>query len=246
MTDTFAVPGVDELFEGELDDFVKRRDELAKQLKKDGDAAAAAAVKELRKPTTLMWAVNQVARRSRDAIDDLVRAAGEVRAAQAKAVRGKDAGLLRSSTNNWRNRVRALAADVAKLAGEQYRDEAAATFEAASRSDELVDVLRAGRLLTAISPSGFGLEGMPEPELLVGPVEKEPEPKPKRNERAVKEARAKLDSAESALEKVTHKLRRAEQRLEQARHLVADAEKDRDQALAARDDAAEKLRAAEA
>lgn len=249
MNDVFDVPGVDELFEGDLDDFVKRRDDLAKELKNDGDKDAAAAVKELRKPSTLLWAVNQVARRRRDAIDDLVRAAGEVRAAQAKAVQGKDAGGLRTSTNDWRNRIRALAAEVAKQAGEQYRDEAAATFEAASRNDEVATVLRAGRLVSALSVSGFGLEGMPEPEeVLVGPVEqdeKRTEAKPRRNERAVAAARAKLDSAESALEKVTHKLRRAEQRLEQARLGLDDAQKSYDQAREARDEAATALREAE-
>jgi hypothetical protein len=250
--DVFDIPGVDALFEGELETFVERREELMRRLKKDGEKDAAAVVKQLRKPTTVMWAVNQVARRDRAAIDDLVKAAGKVRAAQARAVQGKDTGLLRSTTNDWRNRVRSLAAEVGKLAGAQHRDDAAATFEAASTDDELADVLKAGRLISSLSPSGFGLDGMPEPaeELLVGPPPKQskakaaPEPEsatPTASKREIADARRKLDERESALESVTHRLRRAEQRLEQAQDLVADATKARDAALAARDEAAAAL-----
>lgn len=247
MADPFDADGVDALFEGDLETFVARRDELVKQLKADGHAEVAAAVKQLRKPTTLVWSLNQVARANRDAVDDLVRAGREVRAAQARAVQGKDTGTLRSTTNDWRNRVRALAVEVAKLAGAHYRDEAAAALEAASRNEEMADVLRAGRLASAPDAAGFGLEGMPEPaEVLVAPA---PEPsssdKPKRNERAVKEARERLDARDASLEKETHKLRRAEQRLEQARDALADAQKSYDKAIAARDEAAAALRQAE-
>ncbi|HUR78866.1 MAG TPA: hypothetical protein VMZ22_13035 [Acidimicrobiales bacterium] len=246
MTDPFDVAGVDDLYEGDLEDFVKRRDDLARQLKQDGAKDVAAMVKQMRKPTTVMWAVNQVARRNREAVDDLVRAAGEVRSAQARAVQGKDSGSLRTSTNDWRNRVRALAADVAKVAGEQYRDDAAATLEAASTSEELAAVLKAGRLITPLSPSGFGLDGMPEPEARPAVARDNPrEEKPPRNERLVKEAQERLDARESALERETHKFRRAEQRLEQARLALEDAEKTRDHALAARDEAATALRQAE-
>ena len=242
VTDPFDVPGVDALYDGDLEEFIARRDELVRQLKKDGEKDAAAAVKQLRKPSVVMWGVNQVARHNRDAIDDLVRAAGEVRAAQAKAVQGKDTGLLRSTTNDWRNRVRALAAEVAKLSGPQHRDDAAATFEAASANEALAETLRAGRLMSTLSPSGFGLEGMPEPpeELLVAePVEETKAPT--RSASEIKEARRKLDEREAALEKTLHRLRRAEQRLEQAREGVIDAEKLRDAALAARDEAAAAL-----
>ena len=244
VTDPFAVPGVDALFEGELDDFIARRDALVRELKKT-DKDAAAAVKALRKPSVVMWGVNQVARQHPEAVDDLVRAAGEVRVNQAKAVQGKDTGLLRSSTNDWRNRVRALAAEVAKLTGPQHRDDAAATFEAASANEALAEVLKAGRMLTALSPSGFGLEGMPEPpEALLVAAPSEDDGKGRaRNEAAYKDARRKLDEREATLEKATHRLRRAEQRLEQAREGVVDAEKIRDAALAARDEAVAALEA---
>jgi hypothetical protein len=229
---------VDELFTGSLDDFVKRRDALARELKKAGDKETAAAVKQLRKPSTAAWAVNQVARRSPDAIDDLIAAAAAVHDAQARAVQGKDSSGLRSATDTWRKSIHALAAAVAKDASEQYRDDAAATFEAASTSAEWSTVLKAGRLMTTLSPSGFGLQDMPDPVPASRPEKRVAEPEPERDDRAIAEARDRLDKLDAALEKATHRLRRAEQRLEQARDAVADAQDAREKAQAERDDAA--------
>lgn len=239
---------VDELFVGEIGEFVRHRDELVRQLKKDGDKDAAAAVKALRKPSAVAWAVNQVARRQPDAIDELVAAAEAVHAAQARAVQGKDGSSLKETTAAWRGRVRALAAEVAGVAGEQYRDDAAATFEAASTSDELSALLKAGRLVTALSPSGFGLGGMPdppEPRREVRPAEDEavavPEAEAEAEPQEDPAARRRLDEREAVLVKAVHRLRRAEQRLEVAQRAVEEAAEARDVAQAARDEAAAEL-----
>ncbi|HVT78518.1 MAG TPA: hypothetical protein VHD87_15880 [Acidimicrobiales bacterium] len=228
---------VDALFAGALDDFVKRRDALVRELKQAGDKETAAAVKALRKPSTAAWAVNQAARRNPDAVDALVAAARAVHAAQAAAVQGRDGGGLRTATDTWRSQIRSLAAEVAKDAGEHYRDDAAATFEAASTSDEWAPVLKAGRLMATLSPSGFGLQDMPDPVLTRPPADAAPA----RDDAAIEAARTHLDKLDAALEKATHSLRRAEQRLDQARVAVAEAEAARDRARAARDQAAEAL-----
>jgi hypothetical protein len=226
---------VDELFVGSIEDFVKRRDALVKELKQNGDKETAAAVKALRKPSAAAWAVNQVARRNPNAIDELVAAARAVHDAQAKAVQGNSSDL-RTTTEVWRKHIHALAAE----AGAQYRDDAAATFEAASTSDEWAGVLKAGRLMATLSPGGFGLQDMPDPVLTrpakAEPVEEEPD-----DEEAIAEARARLEKLDAALEKATLRLRRAEQRLEQARDAVADAQDAREKAQAERDDAARTL-----
>src|SRR3954451_6368494 len=100
--DVFALPGVDELFELSLADFVARRDALVKQLKADGDKAGAAAVKALRKPSAVAWAVNHVSRRAPKEVAALIAAGRDVRSAQARAVQGRDDGGLRSATQAWR------------------------------------------------------------------------------------------------------------------------------------------------
>jgi hypothetical protein len=238
----FDIPGVDDLYAADLSGFTRQRDDLVKQLKKDGDKDGAAAVKQLRKPSTVAWAVNQVARRAPDAIDELLTAARDVHAAQARAVQDKDGAGLREATTEWRTQIRALAADVGREAGEQYRDDAAATFEAASTNEELGVILKAGRLVAALSPSGFGLQGMPEPP----PTAERPTEEPKeevaaRDEAAVAAARAHLEELDAAFEKATHRLRRAEQRLEIARQDVDDAGLVRADAQVARDKAAAAL-----
>jgi len=260
VTDVFAVDGVDDLFGGDLSDFVARRDALSKQLKKDGDKDAAAALKALRKPSTVAWAVNQVARQRTDDIDALLAAGAAVRDAQVKAVRGQGDGGLRTTTAQWRTHIHGLADAVARAIGEQYRDDAAATFQAASGDDELAALLRAGRLMAVASPSGFGLAGMPDPPeraerdrvATPAPIAADDDAdihdervEPARDEHAVAHAREQLDRCETALEKATMKLRRAEQRLDVARKAVEEANVARDLAIGARDDAATALRDAE-
>lgn len=234
MSDAFDVPGVDELFEVDLGEFISRRDALVKELKKAGEKDAAAAVKALRKPSAVAGAVNRVARQQADDIDALLASGQAVRAAQVKAVQGKDDGGLRTAARDWRALIQTLAGAVAKLAGAQYRDDAAATFEAASADEALGEVLKAGRLTAAFEPTGFGLAGMPEP-----PERRVVEEMSMADTPVVdKEAIKTLEEREAALEKATHRLRRAEQRLEVAQEAVTDAAAARDEALAARDEAA--------
>lgn len=148
---------VDSLFAADLSEFVKVRDALVKQLKAEGDKEGAAAVKAMRKPSTVAWAVNQVARQRGDDVAELVRRAGAVRDAQERAVGGREDGSLRTTTRDWRDLVAELGAAAAELVGPQYRDEAAGAFEAASTDEALVDTLVAGRFVAAPTPGGFGL-----------------------------------------------------------------------------------------
>ncbi len=251
--DVFGVAGVDELFDAALADFVARRDALAKELKKDGDKAGAAAVKALPKPSAVAWGVNQVARAEPGRIDALFAAGQAVRDAQAKAVQGKDDGALRTAARDWRALIQTLATAAARLVGGQYRDAAAATFEAVSVDGELGAALRAGRLTAAAEPTGFGLAGMPDPPDRPEPAIARRNASPSTQvvdervvdgegtERLAAAARKRLEEREAALEKTTHRLRRAEQRLDAARQAVDDAASARHRALAERDEAAADL-----
>lgn len=51
---------LDALFQRPLGEFVRARDELARELRRAGDAASAAQVKGLKRPTPAAWALNQV------------------------------------------------------------------------------------------------------------------------------------------------------------------------------------------
>ena len=157
--DVFDIDGVDALFDGALDDFVARRDALVKALKAEKRKDDAAAVKALRKPSAAAWAINTIARSSRDDMDALLRAGAFVREAQAAAMQGRDDGSLRTSTREWRGQVNALAARAGA-----HRDDAMVAFEAASTDDTVAAVVCAGHLIAVPEAGGLaGLSGMPEP-----------------------------------------------------------------------------------
>ncbi len=243
MTDAFDVPGVDALFDADLSEFIAARDALVKQRKAAGDKEGAALVKALRKPSTVAWGVNRVARTSPDDIDALLDAGDAVRTAQMKAVQGTDDGSLRDKSKAWRERVNALGAKVAALIGDQYRDEAAASFEAASTDDAVADVVRRGRLTNAIEAAGFGLAGMPDPPTRRAETpspDVEPEPVDD-DEGVVDEAREEVAQREKKVEQALHRLRRAEQRLDQAREAVDEARLTYEETVAARDKAVRSL-----
>jgi hypothetical protein len=246
MSDVFDVPGVDALFDAELSEFIAQRDALVKQRKAEGDKDGAALVKALRKPSTVAWGVNRIARTHPDDVDALLEAGAAVRAAQVRAVQGVDDGSLRATSRAWRERVNALGAKVAALIGEQYRDDAAASFEAASTDDTLASIVKHGRLTNAIEPAGFGLAGMPDPPQRRKEAAAEPtqEAAPEAgvddavDDGALDAAREELAQREKRLEQALHRLRRAEQRLDQAREAVDEARLAHADASDARDKAA--------
>lgn len=64
---------LDRVYEVPLAGFIAERDRLAKEAAAAGDKEAAAAIRSLKKPSVSVWAVNQLARRHPEAVDDLVR-----------------------------------------------------------------------------------------------------------------------------------------------------------------------------
>lgn len=74
----------DPLHAGDLAGFISRRDELAKRLAKDGDEAAAKAVRALRKPSKVAWAINQISHSEPELRDRLLQAGAALRDAQTR------------------------------------------------------------------------------------------------------------------------------------------------------------------
>lgn len=154
---------IDRLFGLDPDDFVAERDALAKRLRAEKRRDDAAEVKALRRPTVVAWAVNQLARRRRDAIEELLARGETLRGAQESALRG-DAGPLREATAERRRSVERLRKAAAALLEERGSppsdaslDQVSATLEAATVDPEAARVVRAGRLSKELpAPSGFG------------------------------------------------------------------------------------------
>jgi hypothetical protein len=119
---------VAELLAGPLDEFTSRRNSKAKELKAAGQRESAAEVAQLKKPPVAVWAVNQLARRNKPALERLRRAGEAVVQAQAGAVSGRKnaAPELRSASDALQRELEAAMREASEVlrAGEHAADEA--------------------------------------------------------------------------------------------------------------------------
>lgn len=153
----------DRLYALPLEEFTKARDELAARLKKAGDADEAAGVKALRKPTTPAWAVNQLARSSRDTVDELIAAADRLRKAQQELLHGGPAKNVWEATLAEREALGTLTEDAAKIltdagygATRATLDKISDTLAAAAADANGRALLRRGVLTSEMHRAGFG------------------------------------------------------------------------------------------
>lgn len=218
----------DELYEVDPADFVARRNELVRELRKSGDRELAAAVAKLRRPSPAAWAINQLARRERAPLEALVRLGEQLRSAQAQALAGAAADLLREAARARRDAVAALADSAVALLAERgagtagHRQEVAATLEAASLDPEAAEAVLAGRLSAALEPpSGFG--GV---EVTVDQSEAPPQPSPETPDRELEEAERMVAEARELTKHLSAEARaaarEAEQRQQQADGAAAE------------------------
>ncbi len=152
----------EELYGLDPADFVPARNDLVRRLRADGKRDLARRVADLRRPSPAAWAVNQLARRQRDALDELLRLGDTLRRAQTQTLAGADAALLRQAGRARREAVASLADSAIGLLTERgqggaHHTEIAATLEAASLDPQAGAEVAAGRLTSALEPpSGFG------------------------------------------------------------------------------------------
>jgi hypothetical protein len=154
---------VERLFGLAPEAFVAARDQLARQLRRDGDAEAAARVKALRRPPLSAWAVNQLARNRGRQLARLLDAGERLRAAHQAALAGGGADELRAAARAERQAVAGLveaALETLREAGhpttDATRERVVATLHAAAADPEAADLVRSGRLTSDLAPSGFG------------------------------------------------------------------------------------------
>jgi hypothetical protein len=122
---------VAELLAGPLNEFTSRRNARAKELKAAGPTELAGEVAGLKKPPVAVWAVNQLARRDKPALERLRRAGAGVVQAQSGAVAGrKNAALeLRSASDTLQRELDAAL----RAAGDVLRADGHAGDEATMR-----------------------------------------------------------------------------------------------------------------
>jgi hypothetical protein len=161
-----SVSGVDfeeaasRLYATPAGDFIATRNELAKQLKADGDQLGSTRLKALRKPTVAAWLANLVAHELPDEIDDLLALGDEFREATADL----DGERLRELTPKRHKLLDKLAKEATKLSeregqkvsadvGQKLRE----TLDAALVDPAAGEAVREGRLSSALRHVGFGV-----------------------------------------------------------------------------------------
>jgi hypothetical protein len=153
----------DRLFELPLDEFTAARNELARRLKRDGDAEAAEQVGALAKPSVAAWAVNQLARREPEAVRSLLNLASRLRNAQERSLKGERAAdELRAAQAEERDVIRTLTQRAGDILREADRPASGTTLErvssllrAAAVAEPGRTSLREGRLSGDVEVSGF-------------------------------------------------------------------------------------------
>ena len=150
----------DALYAAPAADFIATRNELAKQLKADGDQLGSTRLKAMRKPTVAAWVANLVARSLPDELDDLLALGDEFREATADL----DGDRLRDLTPKRHQLLDKLSKEAVRLASDEGQKVSAdvgqklrETLDAALIDPAAGDALREGRLSSALRHVGFGV-----------------------------------------------------------------------------------------
>ena len=218
---------LDELYRAHPSEFVAARDELAKELRSDGESDEAGRVKKLRRPSAAAWLLNVVALTKPEALKEFAKATEALEKAQARALEGGDAGKWRAAAAREREAAEAVidvaetvAGDAGHPATKQALDLIDGTLRAAAADPELRERVLSGRLEREQSGATIGTAGL---------VATPPAAKP----------RGAVKGKDSAKKREAAQAAREAKRLERR---VADAEAREERRQAEVDDAAEALR----
>jgi hypothetical protein len=225
------------LYQGPLEEFTPQRNEMAKSLRSDGDAAAANWVKGLKKPTRAAWLVNQLAATKAKDVRQLLEASAALRGAQEEMLAGAtDQRKLRASARRERRAIDALTGSAEKIAGredigEQILTRVSETLQAAATDPAVAEAIEQGRLTREQRAASVGLIGTAAPApRAASKKEAEREAAGSRNRRQQakrrKAAERKLAAAEKRLERERAGLARALEKAKDAERRLHQAELD--------------------
>lgn len=207
------VTSVEELFGLDPTDFVAARDDLARQLRTQGDKDGAKAVKGLRRPPIPVWALNQVARQEGDAVEALLTAGSEAQAAKGGNVR--DA--LAQRRQRLHEVVRAARAIIEESgrSADQHELDITSALSTILGSERLARDFREGRL-TGVTDDEAEIEW---PDVSDTPV-------PTRPSRELVRAREELDRRRTAASEAASRVADAGQALATANEALERAERE--------------------
>jgi uncharacterized coiled-coil protein SlyX len=220
----YAAPGAD---------FIATRNELAKQLKADGDQLGSTRLKALRKPTVAAWLANLVARERPDELDDLLALGDEFRQATADL----DGERLRELTprrhqllDQLTKAAKSLAEDKGQQISADVGQKLRETLDAAMVDPAVGEAVREARISSALRHVGFGVVDESGEPSNVTPLTDDR--RKRAEERRTKASTQPEKAAESADQKAAReKAEREQEEREQAER--AEAKRELDEAIAA-------------
>ncbi len=251
----------EDLYAGPLQEFVQRRNALARSLREAGEREAADQVRLLRKPTVPAWALNQLVRQRPAQVGHFLEVADQLRGVQPRAladVSSREA--MRATISAYREAVEGLGRQAAAILEEAGRDAAAhmpevtASLQAAAVDDEARRQLREGTLTRPFSARGRGAALAPDParnsEAELPPVPSKTMARDAQREelaaarlvrakRQRREARQRLRVVEQAAQRLTRRAASAEKRAQRLAEDAAEAARDAREARQQADKASE-------
>ncbi|WP_405435296.1 hypothetical protein OG373_01535 [Streptomyces avidinii] len=205
-------------------DFTAARDAHAARARREKDAAAAAAIGALRRPTLAVWAANLLARSHPDRAEALLRLGAELR----RAYRELDGAQLRTLSHEQHRVIAALAGETEQLAagaGEQLRETAVREIEGIFHgllADEETARQWAAGCLRKAPTAAVGFEGLePAPGAAPRRTADVPAP-PAVDEKRAAAAREEAAEASAALQKAEEHLTEASVARDRAEAAAAD------------------------
>ena len=224
--------GLDRLYSQPLDEFIAARNELAKEI---DDPDGAKRVKQLKKPSVAAWAMNQLARKHKDQVSELL----SVRDELEKARSPKELRALSTRRRELVARLTTLAKNV--LEGSPH-GASHATLEKISQgllaggSDEETELLVKGRLTR--EPTASGLEALGFGADVAEDDEEPARSVPLKTQRAVERLRRDAERLQQEAARLEQEAGFAEEQARRARAKAEEASAAADEARARAEDAA--------
>jgi hypothetical protein len=232
-----------ELYGLSPNEFTAARDARASEARAAGDRTLASSIKKLRKPTVGAWLANVLARERTKDVDRLIDLGAQLRAARS----GPDGDRIRRASRERNEAIARLVRDAKAVAARRGQPVSApavleleATLDAAFADQTSAELLRSGRLTTALQYSGLGLspraeagsgrhsDERPRSTATVRKAEHDLQSANRDAERAdtlVEEARRAVHRAQDELARSKGALAEAQRRAKAARQKAGTAEK---------------------
>lgn len=234
MPDTVDLDSAaDELYAGSREDFTRRRKELAKAARAQGDQQTAGAIDKLAKPTTSAWLANQLARDGSSDIEDVAELGDALREAHANLAGADLKALSQKRTKLVARLVEQAGAHNGAPLTESVVRELEEIFTTAVADPEVARVLLAGRLtsareLAASVAAWPSISGEAAPVTRPRPARQEP--KKELSEREAAERAKKVEAARAELEEARNAVKEAEADRAEEERILADAQRAADEA----------------